>query len=161
MAGTLRAVHTNHEPSTLVAPQPRRRAGIRIAATTDHDEIKAWAARHGAEPATGQATGSGAATVNVNDGGAGIRFNFPGFARLRPIPWDEWLDNFERHDLLFVYEDQDRDEVAARAYSVWQRHGGGDGRDRDDWFQAERELQRDGGGEASSVRYWIVKNRPI
>jgi len=160
MTGALRTVHINHEPLTLVTAPPPRRAGMRIAATTDHEEIKAWAARHNAAPATGHATGSGAATVDVNDGGAGIRFNFPGFGRLRPISWDEWLDNFEHHDLLFVYEDQDRDQVAARAYTLWQRHGGDHGRDRDDWLQAERELQRDGGGEAPSVRYWIVKNRP-
>ena len=160
MAGTLRAVHTNDEFLTLVNPRPHRRAGVRIAATTDHEQIKAWATRHDAAPATGQATGSGAAIVDVKDGGAGIRFNFPGFARLRPISWDEWFDNFERHDLLFVYEDQDRDEIAARAYAVWQRRGSDHGRDRDDWFQAERELRRDDGGEAPSVRYWIVKNRP-
>jgi hypothetical protein len=160
MAGTLRAVHTTDEPLTLVTPRPHRRAGSRVAATTDHQEILAWAARHVAQPATGQATGSGAATLDVNDGGAGIRFNFPGFARLRPISWEEWFDNFERHDLLFVYEEQDRDEVAARAYALWERHGG-NGRDREDWFQAERELQRDAGGDAASVRYWIVKNRPL
>jgi len=160
MAGTLRAVHIDDEPLTLVTARPHRRAGVRIAATTDHEEVKAWAARHDAAPATGQATGSGGATLDVNDGGAGIRFNFPGFARLRPISWDEWFDNFERHDLLFVYEDQDRDVVAARAYALWQRHGGGHGRDRDDWLQAERELRRDDGGEAPAVRYWIVKNQP-
>src|SRR5215471_6170225 len=116
MPGTLRAVHTSDEPLTLVTPRPHRRAGVRVAATTNHQEIVAWAARHGAQPATGQATGSGAATIDVNDGGAGIRFNFPGFARLRPIVWDEWFDDFERHDLLFVYEEQDHDAVAARAY---------------------------------------------
>jgi hypothetical protein len=160
MPGTSREIHTTDPPLMLITPRPHRRAGIRIAATTDPELIKAWAALHGAQPATGQATRSGAATIDVNDGGAGIRFNFPGFARLRPIPWDEWLDNFERHDLLFVYEEQDREEVAARAYSLWQRHGGGDGHDHDDWFEAERELQRDAGGDTPSVRYWIVKNQP-
>ena len=75
-------------------------------ATRDHDVIRRWAAQRRAEPATGEATGSGPATADVQDGGAGIRFNFPGFGRLRPITWEEWFDNFERHQLTFVYEDQ-------------------------------------------------------
>lgn len=40
----------------------------------------------------------------VNDGGAGIRFNFPAAGRFRPVTWDEWFDNFETHELVFVYE---------------------------------------------------------
>jgi hypothetical protein len=73
--------------------------------TTDSRElIRAWAAKRAAEPATGESTQSGPATVDVRDGGAGIRFNFPGAARFRPISWEEWFDNFTRHDLMFVYE---------------------------------------------------------
>ena len=75
-----------------------------VLATDNHDVIREWAAQHDAEPATGEATTSGPGTVNVQDGGAGIRFNFPGVARFRPITWEEWFENFERHDLLFVYE---------------------------------------------------------
>ena len=40
----------------------------------------------------------------MQDGGAGIRFNFPAAARFRPITWDEWFQNFSQHDLMFVYE---------------------------------------------------------
>lgn len=73
--------------------------------TTDNRElIREWAAKRAAEPATGEATESGPATVDVRDGGAGIRFNFPGAAQFRPISWEEWFDNFTRHDLMFVYE---------------------------------------------------------
>jgi hypothetical protein len=72
--------------------------------TRDHDVIRRWAAKRQAEPATGEATTSGPATVNVNDGGAGIRFNFPGSGHFRPISWDEWLDNFDRHECAFVFE---------------------------------------------------------
>jgi hypothetical protein len=73
--------------------------------TTDNREvIREWAAKRAAQPATGEATESGPATVDVRDGGAGIRFNFPGAARFRPISWEEWFDNFTRHDLMFVYE---------------------------------------------------------
>jgi hypothetical protein len=161
VASTLRAVHTNETHLSVVSKQPDTRPGVRIAATTDHEQIRRWAARHGAQPATGQATASGPATVDINDGGAGIRFNFPGFAPLRAITWDEWFNNFERHDLLFVYEEADRDAIASRAYSVWLRRGAEHGSDRDDWFQAERDLRRAAGGGAPSVRYWIVKNRPL
>ena len=72
--------------------------------TDNRELIREWAARRAAQPATGEATQSGPATVDVRDGGAGIRFNFPGAAPFRPISWEEWFDNFTRHDLMFVYE---------------------------------------------------------
>jgi hypothetical protein len=75
-----------------------------VLATDDEELIREWAARHGAEPATGEATASGPATIDVRDGGAGIRFNFPGAARFRPISWEEWFENLRQHDLMFVYE---------------------------------------------------------
>ena len=85
-----------------------REPEIRTRATRDHTLIQRWAARRRAEPATGETTESGTAVpFSVNDQDAGVRFNFPGFARFRPISWAEWFDNFERHDLIFVFE---RDE---------------------------------------------------
>jgi hypothetical protein len=75
-------------------------------ATDDPVLIRKWAARHSADPATGEATGSGPATRNVQDGGTGIRFNFPAAGAFRPITWDEWLQHFKEHDLLFVYENE-------------------------------------------------------
>jgi hypothetical protein len=75
-----------------------------IVATDDHELIREWAAARGAEPATGEATASGPSTIDINDGGAGIRFNFPGARPFRPIPWSEWLVNFSRNDLMFVFE---------------------------------------------------------
>jgi len=74
-------------------------------ATDDHELIREWATRHSAEPATGEATPSGPATLDVEDGGAGIRFNFPAAAQFRPISWDEWFQNFTQYDLMFVYEE--------------------------------------------------------
>ena len=73
--------------------------------TRDHQVIRQWASRRQAEPATGEATSSGPATVEVADTGAGIRFNFPGVGQFRPISWEEWLANFDRYQLAFVYED--------------------------------------------------------
>ena len=37
-----------------------------------------------------------------------------------------------------------REDVALRAYDLYQRRGGGDGGDLDDWLQAERDLQQGG-----------------
>ena len=75
-----------------------------VLATDDRELIRKWAERHSAEPATGEGTQSGPATVNVQDGGTGIRFNFPAAAPFRPISWDEGFQHFTRHDLMFVYE---------------------------------------------------------
>ena len=115
--------------------QPEFRTERKLA-TKDKEVIRQWAAQHRAEPATGEATSSGPATIDVNDGGAGIRFNFPGTGRFRPISWEEWFDNFDRYHLIFVYEEN----VADRAYELWQRRGGGPGKDQEDWFEAERQL---------------------
>lgn len=99
--------------SLLPEEEPVRHVDVRSAkaqqpgavlATDDRELIREWATRHGAEPATGEATPSGPATVDVADGGAGIRFNFPAAAPFRPISWDEWFQNFTQHDLMFVYE---------------------------------------------------------
>ena len=93
-----------------------------VIATDDHELIRQWAARHSAEPATGEATRSGPATRNVQDGGAGIRFNFPGAGAFRPITWDEWLQHFTQHDLLFVYEDDVPGRPPNNRYRMVPRH---------------------------------------
>ena len=77
------------------ADRTAARSQLRALATKDHGIIQRWAERHNAEPATGEATPSGPATLRVTDGGAGIRFNFPGIARFRQISWTEWFDNFD------------------------------------------------------------------
>lgn len=40
-------------------------------------------------------------------------------------------------------------DVAARAYALYLERGGDDGRDLDDWLQAERELRGDEGARSS------------
>lgn len=75
-----------------------------LVGTQDRALVRAWAEHHGAEPATGEETASGPATVSVNDQGTGLRFNFPAAARFRPVDWDEWFAHFDRSGLVFVYE---------------------------------------------------------
>ena len=100
-------------PSLLPHGDPVRRVDLHseaeqppgsIVATDDPELIRRWAVQHSAEPATGERTESGPATVDVHDGDAGIRFNFPAAGRFRCISWDEWFENFKAHDLMFVYE---------------------------------------------------------
>jgi hypothetical protein len=95
----------------LTADNPDRHAEVATAATRDHELIRRWASQRHAEPATGERTASGASTIEVDDGGAGIRFNFPAAGRFRPISWQEWLENFDTHELVFVFE-RDRIGVA-------------------------------------------------
>lgn len=126
----------------------------RSVATRDHQVIQTWAARHRAEPATGEATESGPATIDVNDGGVGVRFNFPGFGRFRPISWDEWLEHFDTHHLVFIYEE----ETADRAYDLWQNRGCEHGSDQQDWLEAERQLR--GGAGLQGAGYSFVQQMP-
>jgi hypothetical protein len=134
------------------------KAGLRAFVTYDHDLVRDWAARHQAEPATGEASASGPATVNVNDGGTGIRFNFPGFARFRPISWEEWFEHFEREQLSFVFEE----ELADRAYDLYQARGGEHGSDRADWFEAKEQMASTAERlSGPSGRYHIVKRRRV
>ncbi len=114
MMDTKKSITLRPEGFTTPADRRLQKSRVRALATKDHDLIRNWAERHHAEPATGEETASGPATTRVNDGGAGIRFNFPGFSRFRPISWAEWFDNFDRHTLTFVFEE----EVADRAYEV-------------------------------------------
>ena len=94
-------------------------ASDRTLVTTDHELIRRWAARRQAEPATGEETPSGPATaVSVNDGGAGIRFNFPGAAPFRSISWEEWFDHLERNDLVFAYEDDPESRNPSARYRI-------------------------------------------
>ena len=82
--------------------------------TRDHELIKQWATERHATPATGEATGSGPATFKVNDGGAGIRFNFPGAGAFRPIGWDEWFENFDHHACAFVHDSDSSRPLSSR-----------------------------------------------
>jgi hypothetical protein len=102
------------DPATLLPPdQPialidshdeNRHSEVHVVATRDHELLRRWAQRRRAEPATGEATESGPRTVDVHDQGTSLRFNFPGVERFRQIAWTEWLDHFDRHALIFVYE---------------------------------------------------------
>lgn len=74
--------------------------------TTDHDEIRSWAERHGGRPAAVASTGSG------GDPGL-LRIVFPEGPRsededLEEVSWDEWLRAFDQNDLALVHEPDGR-----------------------------------------------------
>ena len=97
------STHHPQEPADTALEDP---AGVadHLVGTCDAGLVTAWAEHHGAEPATGQATASGPATVVVNDQGSGLRFNFPGASRFRGVTWEEWLAHFKDAGLVFVFE---------------------------------------------------------
>ena len=44
------------------------------------------------------------------------------------------------------------EEIETRAYEIYLRRGGGDGRDLDDWFAAEQELAQERSEESEVYR---------
>lgn len=74
--------------------------------TTDHDEIRRWADRHGGKPAAVSRTHEG------DDVGI-IRIMFPNAPRsehgaLTEISWDEFFKEFEERKLALLYEEDGR-----------------------------------------------------
>jgi hypothetical protein len=106
------------KPISEVRAAGENQAQATVVSTRDHEVIRRWASARHAEPATGEETATGPATVRVNDGGAGIRFNFPGSGMFRPISWEEWLGNFDRHLCAFVYETDAADGKASNRYRI-------------------------------------------
>lgn len=118
--------------------------GGRSLATRDPEVIRPWAERHHAEPALddGRAISADAAAEPV-------RFNFPGMNRHRPVSWEEWLTVFQQHRLVFVYQE----DVADRAHELWRGHEAELGHARQDWFEAQRELQQEGAHPSGGYRF--------
>ena len=106
-------------PTRRVAVTPDPDAPPVFWSTRDPKVIRKWAAIHEAEPATGEATSSGhRSSMSVDDGGSGLRFNFPGASRFREISWDEWFEHFGRHDLVFVCDDPEGAMLPGASYRL-------------------------------------------
>lgn len=78
----------------------------RFTATTDHEEIRHWAAQHRAHPEV-------FVTPGVGNPEPGIRLNFPnqsdeeylnGSTDNHAATWDEFFTHFENMDLAFLYD---------------------------------------------------------
>lgn len=106
-------------PSRRIATTPDPDAPAVLWSTREPEVIRKWAALHEAEPATGEATSTGSrSSMKVDDGGSGLRFNFPGAGRFREISWDEWFEHFGRHDLVFVCDDPEGALVPGANYRL-------------------------------------------
>ncbi len=72
--------------------------------TRDHDVIRQWAERRGAEPATVEGTEHG-------DHLGVLRFDFPGYGgqSLRKVSWEEWFGTFDARGLNFLYQEHKSD----------------------------------------------------
>ena len=70
-------------------------------ATTNHDEIRAWAEEHGAVPATVRSTGDddepGVLRLDVVDHGADEE-------TLEHIGWDAWFEKFDEAGLALLHQ---------------------------------------------------------
>jgi hypothetical protein len=90
--------------------------------TTSHDEIVAWANRHGGKPACVSGTGG------KHDPGM-LRLMFPdsGYAnddKLHEMEWDEWLRAFDANELALVYEESNNfNKLVARSTAEARARG--------------------------------------
>lgn len=83
--------------------------------TEERTVIEDWARRRGAEPATGKGK------IHVEDGGSGLRFDFPGMGRFAPLSWDDWFREFEAYKLVFVYRECREDGQLSQDYRIVAR----------------------------------------
>ena len=77
------------------------RAGKSAHPLTDHEEIRQWAEKRGAEPACVRGTG-GQKDVGM------IRLDFPGYSgeeSLEHISWDKWFEKFDERSLALMIQD--------------------------------------------------------
>lgn len=74
--------------------------------------VEAWARERHAEPATGKGK------IDVNDGGTGLRFNFPGMGRFQPIAWSDWFREFDEFHLVFAYRPATETGQATHEYRI-------------------------------------------
>ena len=139
----------------------REPSGPRAMVTKDHDLIRRWAERRGAVPATGEATASGPATMKVNDGGAGIRFNFPGLHPSGPFRGMNGSRISMYHDLEFVYEEEVADRPASSGKRGAASLGGiaKIGSRRKGSYEGPRAPHSGDTGSSSASRRYLLKAR--
>ena len=72
-------------------------------ATTNHDEIRQWAEKHGARPSTVRSNESDPGDPGI------LRLDFAESDEgLDVIDWDEWFERFERRGLALLYAPNSR-----------------------------------------------------
>src|SRR5262249_47021401 len=80
-----------------------RTSAAKSKVTTDHEQIRKWAEKRGAQPACVKGTGRKRSDIGM------IRLDFPGFSgedSLKPITWEQFFDAFDRNNLALVYQEK-------------------------------------------------------
>lgn len=128
--------------------------------TTDHDEIRAWAKKHGAVPAAVDRTHEDGGDVGI------IRLMFPKakqseHASLVEIGWDEFFDQFDESELALIIDDNSNfNKFVGRDTADRRAHGENDAsrhKDRDSGAGAgarkqEAPKESGGGEDAASLK---------
>jgi hypothetical protein len=68
-----------------------------------------------------------------------------------PRPADVSPDRDDRTEPMDIQSGPDPDRIAQRAYERYTERGREEGRDQEDWFEAERELRERSSGSATRV----------
>lgn len=97
--------------------------------TSDHDEIRRWAEKHGGKPAAVKRT-------HHDDVVGIIRLMFPNVRQskheeLEEIPWPEFFAQFDKAGLVLLYDEDSNFNKLVRRETLAQRekhHGQGDQR---------------------------------
>lgn len=84
--------------------------------TTDIDDIKAWAERRGAKPASVSGTQHGEEHAGL------LRLDFdPLDARLEAISWEDFAEKFDEANLAFLYQDKTSEGHLSRFHKFIDR----------------------------------------
>lgn len=85
--------------------------------TRNHDIVEHWAEARGAQPST--------VPGSEHEGRPGVlRFDFPGFGgrELQHISWDDWFKSFDKRDLVFVYQETQKDGTQSNFFRFDSPH---------------------------------------
>ncbi len=88
-------------PKWIDTPEEHEDHAGQSLATRNHEVIITWAGERNARPVTVPGTGTGGATAGV------LRLDFPGYggSELEEVSWEEWLRNFDRRKVTFIFQE--------------------------------------------------------
>lgn len=84
--------------------------------TTNHDEIRKWAEKRGAVPASVEGTAHGKEAAGL------LRLDFdPKDKELEQVEWDDFFAKFDKEKLAFLYQDKTADGKLSRFHKFVNR----------------------------------------
>lgn len=85
--------------------------------TTDHNTIRKWAEERNGKPSTVKAT-------HKDDEIGIIRIDFPGYSgedSLEEISWEDFFEQFEKHKLALLYQEETKDGNKSNFFKIIKR----------------------------------------